>query len=54
MAREPMKMRAFRCGPVWEAAQQRADERGDVLADVLRKALERYVKNNPSSKQTTR
>jgi hypothetical protein len=45
-----MKMRAFRCGPVWEAAQAKADERGDVLAEVIRRALELYVKRNPSSK----
>jgi hypothetical protein len=40
---EKMKMRAFRCGPVWEAAQAKADSRGETLADVIRRALERYV-----------
>ena len=43
VTKEPMKMRAFRCGPVWEAAQAKADERGETLAEVIRKALERYV-----------
>ena len=46
MMGEPMKMRAFRCGPVWEAAQRKADERGETLADVIRKALERYVRRS--------
>lgn len=29
---------------LWDAAQAKAEERGENLSDVLRKALERYVK----------
>lgn len=29
---------------LWEAAQAKAEERGESLSDVLRRALERYVK----------
>ena len=29
---------------LWEAAQAKAQERGEDLSTVLRKALERYVK----------
>ena len=28
---------------LWVAAQAKADERGDVLSEVIRAALERYV-----------
>lgn len=28
---------------VWEAAQRKAEERGDNLSEVIRKALERYA-----------
>lgn len=34
---------------LWSAAQERAQERGDNLSDVIREALERYVKR-PSGK----
>ena len=30
--------------PLWAAAEQKADEQGDNLADIIRKALEKYVK----------
>lgn len=30
--------------PLWEAAQARAEERGDNLSAVIRAALARYVK----------
>lgn len=29
---------------VWEAAQRKAEEKGDNLSEVIRKALERYAK----------
>ena len=29
---------------LWEAAKARADERGEVLSEVIREALKRYVK----------
>lgn len=29
---------------LWQAAQATADERGEVLSEVIRAALERYVK----------
>jgi hypothetical protein len=32
---------------LWHAAQAKAVERGDVLAEVIRKALERYVRSKP-------
>ncbi len=30
--------------PLWLAAQQAADQAGETLSDVIRAALERYVK----------
>lgn len=30
---------------VWRAAQAKAEERGDNLSEVIRKALERYVRS---------
>lgn len=30
--------------PLWQAARDKADQRGETLTDVIRKALERYVK----------
>jgi hypothetical protein len=30
-------------GSLWKAAKARADERGEYLSEVIRKALERYV-----------
>lgn len=45
MARDPMRNRVIRTpDALWEAARRKADERGDVLAEVIRQALERYVK----------
>lgn len=29
---------------LWDAAKQKADERGDNLSEVIRSGLERYVK----------
>jgi hypothetical protein len=43
--REPMPLRSVRVpNNVWEAAQAKADERGENLSEVIRKALERYAK----------
>lgn len=28
---------------LWDAAKRKADERGDVLSEVIREALKRYV-----------
>jgi predicted DNA binding CopG/RHH family protein len=30
--------------PLWTAAKAKADQRGETLTGVIRKALERYVK----------
>jgi len=44
MSREPKVMIAFRVSrDLRAAANTKADERGEVLSEVLRKALERYV-----------
>lgn len=38
-------MHSFRCSDeLWEAAKATAERRGETVADVLRKALDRYVK----------
>lgn len=43
--RPPRKPRAVRVeDDLWDAALAKADERGDVLAEVIREALKRYVK----------
>jgi predicted HicB family RNase H-like nuclease len=40
-----MVMRSHRYPePLYEAAMAKAEERGESLSDVLREALERYVK----------
>ncbi len=31
---------------VWQAAQAKAEERGETLSDVIRRALERYAKRS--------
>ena len=42
--REPMPMRSVRVSDAaWAAAQAKADERGENLSEVIRKALDRYV-----------
>lgn len=44
MTRKPMKSKALRVpDELWAAALAKADERGDVLAEEIRKFLERYV-----------
>ena len=30
---------------LWDAAKAKADERGDVLSEVIREALKRYVRS---------
>jgi len=38
-------MHSFRCpDDLWEQAKVKAEERGETVADVLRKSLVRYVK----------
>ena len=45
MTRPPRKARAVRVeDELWAAAQAKADERGDVLSEVIREALKRYVR----------
>ena len=40
-------MRSLRVADdLWEAAQAKAQERGESVSDVIRKALERYVKRS--------
>ena len=42
--RKPMTPKAVRVPDgLWAAAQAKADERGEYLSEVIRKALERYV-----------
>jgi len=38
--------RSIRVGDLWDKAQQVANQRGDNLSDVIRQALESYVKDN--------
>ena len=45
-----MPVRAVRCGPVWDEAKQIADANGDVLSEIIREALERYVAKNGKQK----
>lgn len=43
--RPPMKARALRVSDeLWEAAQEVAEGRGEILSEEIRKFLERYVK----------
>lgn len=32
---------------LWEAAQRAAADNGETVTDVIRRALERYVRNHP-------
>jgi hypothetical protein len=44
--RPPRKPRHFRCeDELWDAAKAKADERSDVLSEVIREALKRYVRS---------
>ena len=43
--RDPMQIRSVRVSEaLWLAALEQADERNENLSEVIRKALERYVK----------
>lgn len=45
MPRPPMTKKSIRIpDKLWTAALTRADERGDNLSEVIRKAIERYVR----------
>ncbi len=45
MARPPMILRSIRVPKkLWEEAMRVAEERDENLSDVIRRALERYVK----------
>lgn len=45
MAKEPMKPRVIRMSDaLWQAAKQRADERGETASEAVRKFLERYTR----------
>jgi hypothetical protein len=45
VAKIPMVMRSIRVpAALWEEAKAKADERKESISDVVREALERYVK----------
>ena len=45
MSRQPKITASFRIDPdLWAQAQVKAEARGELRAEVIRKALERYVK----------
>lgn len=45
VTKPPMVMRSIRVpAKLWAAAKAKADEREENISDVLREALERYVK----------
>ena len=49
MGRQPMKPRSVKVpDDEWEAAMAAADKRGDVLSQVIRAALKRYVRSTAS------
>lgn len=53
VARPPMVMRSFRVSAkLWASAKAKADEREENLADVLREALERYVRSRNGTNGT--
>jgi antitoxin component of RelBE/YafQ-DinJ toxin-antitoxin module len=31
---------------LWQAAQQQAEQRGETVSDVIRRALQRYIRQN--------
>jgi hypothetical protein len=44
MSRAPRKPRSVKVeDSLWDAAKAKADERGEVLSEVIRDALKRYV-----------
>ena len=45
MSREPRKPRSVKVeDDLWTAALAKADERGEILSEVIREALKRYVR----------
>jgi hypothetical protein len=45
VSRAPIKAKSVRVSDeLWRAAQAKADQRGEVLSEEIRKFLERYVK----------
>lgn len=45
MPKEPMKQRMIRVPePLWLAAQERADEKGETVSEAIRKFLKRYTR----------
>jgi len=45
MSRQPRKPRSVKVeDPLWEAALAKADERGEILSEEIRRFLTRYVK----------
>lgn len=45
VAKIPMVMRSIRVpAALWEAAKQKADDNGESISDVVREALEKYVR----------
>jgi len=48
MTRDPMTAKSVRVpDALWKQAQTVADERGEVLSEVIRLALVKYVKKRP-------
>ena len=46
MSREPMTAKSVRVPiALWKAAQDKAEERGDIVSEIIRAALERYVRS---------
>ena len=44
--RPPRRLRSVKVeDDLWDAAKAKADERGDVLSEVIREALKRYVRS---------
>ena len=51
MTRPTMRARSLRVSDVtWQAAQDAADERGEVLSEEIRKFLVRYGNKKPAQK----
>jgi predicted transcriptional regulator len=45
VSREPIKAKSVRVpDALWRAAQTKANQRGEILSEVIRAALEKYVK----------
>ena len=50
--RPPRKPRAVRVeDELWEAALRKADARGEILSEVIREALKRYVAKKGRAEQ---